>query len=105
MRIGQTLIVFLLSYLVLAVFIDAVLNMLSQRISTLDGITTKVFVITIACLVLLQHFIGYRNDLGNKKFVKKSRWYQAIFKSKNDAQIDESSDFILGRPYARPTSK
>jgi len=89
MRIGQTLIVFLLSYLVLAVFIDSVLNRVSQRVSMLGSIMPKIFVATIACLILLQHFMSYRNDLGNKAFIKKSLWFQAIFGSKNVAQDSE----------------
>ncbi len=76
MRVGQTLIIFLLSYLAVAVFIDGSLKIVSQKIEIVGKYMPKIFWVTITGLIMVQIFIDFRNDHGYKKFLEDYLYYR-----------------------------
>ncbi|MFC1812828.1 tetratricopeptide repeat protein [Thermodesulfobacteriota bacterium] len=74
MRIGQSAIIYLLSYLALAASMDSFLKMVSVKIKRIANNDTLVFSSLIACLVVIQVFVNFRSDLGYKTFFLKNQW-------------------------------
>ena len=94
MRIGQTLIVFLLSYLALVTFIDSLFNMVSRRWIKVSKVMPSIFIATIVCLIIVQIFVSFRKDFGDKEFLKKNPWYQLVFADKNHEAITASKGVL-----------
>lgn len=99
MRLGQTLIFFLLSYLAIAVFIDSVLKVASQRFMTVNKISQKIFIVIIVCLIMMQVFVNFRNDSGYKEFIKKNLLYEMAFGDKNGAETYEYSTIADNKKF------
>jgi len=93
LRIGQTLIFYLLSYLAVAVFIDSALKRATQRAKTISNISSITFITAILCLILIQNFVSFRRDLGNKEFIKANIWYNVLAGGKNDGATYKSPTF------------
>ena len=112
MRLGQTLMVFLLSYLAIAVSIDAILKSVSRNVAVFGKVSPIFFGITIACLVIIQIFVNFRNDQGYKAFIKQNLWYEMLLTEKNDTKtygdllLANDKNFLdIIKQYSTPPNK
>ena len=93
MRIGQTLIVFLLSYMALAFFIESFMVMISQKVLKVRKIEPIIVYAAIITLIMVQIFVNYKNDIGSKIFFIKNPLYKmAFWENINDKDLKGLED-------------
>lgn len=112
MRLGQTLIIFLLSYLAVAAFLDSSLKMISGKVKIVGRFMPELFTITMAGLIMAQIFINFKNDYGYKNFVKNNLWYKTIAGDINETKtysystIADDKDFLdIINKYSTPPNR
>ncbi len=113
MRMGQTIVVYLLSYLALAYFIHSILELVARRALKLRKYIQGAFVIIIGCFVGIQIFAKFKDDFGYKTILKKNQWYQTVFGIKDNEKIrhrsktiaDDDDFFEIVKKFSTPPNK